>query len=70
MAKSQQPESIATSKAKRATKKGARLTNMVTYAFPIIGDDILSTYKVAIQSLYWKNWQITMGEETKSLHKN
>lgn len=39
---SQQSESIATRKSNRETRKPARYVNMVSYAFPTVGNDNLN----------------------------
>ncbi|GJX50460.1 retrovirus-related pol polyprotein from transposon TNT 1-94 [Tanacetum coccineum] len=51
----QQPESIATSKPKRNTKRPARLNDTMTYASSIAADDVPTTYSEAVRDVKNEN---------------
>lgn len=43
---------------------------MVSYSFPIIGDNITSNYKEVVNTFESGEWKNAIDEEMQSLHKN
>ncbi|KAE8682936.1 ABC transporter G family member 13 [Hibiscus syriacus] len=64
------PEPFAVTRPRREIRRLARSIDMVTYAFPVVDDDIPITYQEAIQSLESDKWKSAMDEEMQSLQKN
>ncbi|KAI3472951.1 hypothetical protein Pfo_029197 [Paulownia fortunei] len=66
----EQPEPIAMRRPRREIHKPARFTDMVAYAFPIVDDDVPSTFQDAVRSSESEKWKGAMEEEMQSLQKN
>ncbi|KAM1838444.1 hypothetical protein ACFX14_020106 [Malus domestica] len=63
-------ESIAKNRGKRQITKPARYSDYVSFALPIITDEIPSNFEEAIESEEKKRWCNAMGDEMNSLLKN
>ncbi|KAM1046410.1 hypothetical protein ACFX13_026491 [Malus domestica] len=63
-------ESIAKNRGKRQITKPARYSDYVSFALPIITDEISSNFEEAIESEEKERWCNAMGDEMNSLLKN
>ncbi|KAM1416032.1 hypothetical protein ACFX2I_007623 [Malus domestica] len=63
-------ESIAKNRGNRQITKPARYSDYVSFALPIITDEIPSNFEEAIESEEKKRWCNAMGDEMNSLLKN
>ena len=63
-------KSIVVRRSKWKFQKSARYVDAVSYALPIVEEDIPSTYKEAMCTSKSGEWKKAMEEEMKSLHKN
>ena len=58
------------SKGKLVTKQPGWMTDIVAYALPIFEDNILCTFKEAMQNVESVKQKEAIDEEIESLHKN
>ena len=63
-------KSIVVRRSKQKFQKSTRYVDAVSYALPIVEEDIPSTYKEAMCTSKSGEWKKAMEEEMKSLHKN